>query len=373
MRKIGIDIIGFPRGKLGVGEQSRALARVALAAGYDINFIDCYHPTDNIRNDDAEFEAFIGTRFCYPLRIFSLTQPHIGALLYRNGVNFFKHKHNIFHLAWEFDTRPTNLDHALLFADEIWGISTYTSRSFANDWGIPVHTMPNALTPLDFEKKTRASFNLPEDLYLFYATFDVNSSLARKNPAACIKAFQQAFQNQERVGLVLKASNVKDERPAWRDLQALIGNDDRIFVITEVFSREVMTAFCHCCDAYVSLHRSEGFGLGLIEAFNLKKPVICTAYSGNMDFCTEDTAYLVDYSLVLVRTEEYPYADNFLWAAPSIANAAEQMCAVYAESGERERKINAAFAKSEEFSVKALAPKLDALMEHFISRKAARG
>ncbi len=56
-----------------------------------------------------------------------------------------------------------------------------------------------------------------------------------------------------------------------------------------------------CCDAYVSLHRAEGFGLGLAECMAMGKPVIATGWSGNMEFMDADSAGLVDFTLVPVR------------------------------------------------------------------------
>ena len=45
-----------------------------------------------------------------------------------------------------------------------------------------------------------------------------------------------------------------------------------------------MLDLIHCCDVYVSLHRAEGFGLGMAEAMKMGKAVIATNYSGNTDF-----------------------------------------------------------------------------------------
>ena len=45
------------------------------------------------------------------------------------------------------------------------------------------------------------------------------------------------------------------------------------------------------CDAYISLHRSEGFGLGMAEAMNFGRIVIATDYSGSADFLTPETGF----------------------------------------------------------------------------------
>src|SRR5205085_6826443 len=79
------------------------------------------------------------------------------------------------------------------------------------------------------------------------------------------------------------------------------------------------------CDCYVSLHRSEGFGLTLAEAMALGKPVIGTGYSGNLDFMDEGNSYLVDYEIGLVGPDCEIYPADGEWAEPSIEHAAALM------------------------------------------------
>lgn len=81
------------------------------------------------------------------------------------------------------------------------------------------------------------------------------------------------------------------------------------------------------CDVYVSLHRSEGLGLNLLQAMTLGRPVIATGWSGNMDFMTPEDSCLVGYALVPVRATHYAYRPEAIgpgqvWAEPSIAEAA---------------------------------------------------
>jgi glycosyltransferase involved in cell wall biosynthesis len=78
-------------------------------------------------------------------------------------------------------------------------------------------------------------------------------------------------------------------------------------------------------DSYISLHRSEGFGLGLAESMSLGKPVIGTAYSGNLEFMDAGNSCLVGYRLVDVGPDEYPYGEGQVWADPDIEVAAHYM------------------------------------------------
>jgi glycosyltransferase involved in cell wall biosynthesis len=78
-------------------------------------------------------------------------------------------------------------------------------------------------------------------------------------------------------------------------------------------------------DCYVSLHRSEGFGLGMAEAMALEKPVIATNYSGNCEFVTKNTGYPIPFTLTPLRPHEYVHAEGQVWADPDEDACAETM------------------------------------------------
>ena len=368
--KIGIDLIGFPRGKLGIGEQLRSLLRLAIKAGYKINVIDCYHESDEIENDHSEFDEFISNEFKYPLRIYSLTQNHLAALIYRYGTQYFNNAMNIFHLAWEFESRPTQLDFVLKFSEQIWGISDFTSKSFVNDFGITVKTMHNSVEIPKFEKKSRKYFGIPEDKFLFCFSFDFNSWLTRKNPTAVIEAFKKAFPFNSNVGLVIKVSNVNEQSSLWSKIFESINDCNSIYIINEVLERDVLFSLFDNCDSYVSLHRSEGFGLGIAENMLLGKPVICTSYSGNIDFCNQKNSYLVDYELVKVVEGEYPFSDGCNWAEPSVDSASKLMKEVYENKEMANLKMLQAKQDIErDFSIESLAKTFEKHIECFIESR----
>lgn len=368
--KPGIDIVGFPCGKLGIGDQTRSLIKLAMKSGYDVNLIDCIHPSDNIRNDHYEFSHLITNKFKNPLRIYSLTQNHIAALIYRFGVEFFNNGTNIFQLAWEFDARPQELDAVLRFSDEIWGISNFVSKAFVNDMGIPVRTMPNAVEIPEFNKRTRSDFGLPDKTFLFCYSFDFNSWLTRKNPYAAIQAFQCASFNTAEVGLVIKVSNAREGAKEWREFVSLVKDSAGIYVINEVYEKEKVLALYDCCDCFISLHRSEGYGISLAENMMLKKPVICTGYSGNMDFCNEDNSYIVDFKEIDVKNDEYSFSNGMVWADPIIESAAHKMKEVVSSCKSRNTKVENAYRYIvENYSTEALSGRFDDLIQDFVYRK----
>ena len=95
-------------------------------------------------------------------------------------------------------------------------------------------------------------------------------------------------------------------------------------------------------DCYVSLHRSEGLGLGLAEAMSLGTLTVATAYSGNMEFMSITNSLLVDYEMVPVISSDYPYSGDNFWANPINLDARKKMRLAYSDSIANERLISKA-------------------------------
>jgi hypothetical protein len=57
----------------------------------------------------------------------------------------------------------------------------------------------------------------------------------------------------------------------------------------------------------------------------LGKPVIATAWSGNMEYMTPDNSCLVDYRLIPVNEGEYLHHAGQHWADPVVGHAAAYM------------------------------------------------
>ena len=96
---------------------------------------------------------------------------------------------------------------------------------------------------------------------------------------------------------------------------AAAGRPD-IVVTDGVLAPGHLGASWRMADCYVSLHRSEGLGLTMAESMVLGKPVIATAYSGNLDFMTEENSFLVPYSWTEVPRGAGPYPAGARWAEP---------------------------------------------------------
>ena len=75
------------------------------------------------------------------------------------------------------------------------------------------------------------------------------------------------------------------------ELRHATATDPRIILIETNMSRGEILGLIRVSDAYISLHRSEGFGMGMAEAMNFGRIVIATDYSGCTDFLTNKPAF----------------------------------------------------------------------------------
>jgi glycosyltransferase involved in cell wall biosynthesis len=179
-----------------------------------------------------------------------------------------------------------------------------------------------------FSKKSKGAFGLPDDRFTFLFTFDMGSVMARKNPLGLIAAYKAAFRPDDRAHLAIKVSRGESDPKSFAALKRAAA-DAGVTLINKVLTRPDALALLAACDCYVSLHRSEGLGLGMAETMLMGKPVVATNYSGNTDFMTPNTAYLVDYRRVPIVDDLPPYPRGCLWADPSVSHAAELMRRVY--------------------------------------------
>ena len=260
------------------------------------------------------------------------------------------------HWFWELPSLATGFIKEIERVDEIWVGSRFTQEAMIGHTDKPVHVMPCVVNAPSAIKATRAEFDLPEDACIFLFHFDAASTLARKNPWAVIHAFRKAFPPDERKAsahLVLKTINLSRCPPiAGERLMGEMQEAGGTLLDAELSGTE-MASLLACSDVYVSLHRSEGFGLGIAEAMVAGRPAIATAYSGNLDFMNHQNSCLVGYRLCPVTSAETQYnpgmqsvyEEGQLWADPDIAQAARWMRLLYESPSERKR-IGAAGAST---------------------------
>lgn len=225
---------------------------------------------------------------------------------------------------WELEKLPPPWRHLAPLIDEVWAQSNFIKRVFEKD-SRQVMVMPFSLDAVVPSHKSRVDFGLPENKFIFLFTFDYLSHVARKNPQAVINGFQRAFGNSEEVLLVIKTVNSNRVGTSFADIKGSLEKCSNITFIDEYFQYKDLLRLIQLANCYVSLHRSEGLGLGLAEAMKLGTLVIATNYSGNTDFMNSEDALMVDCTLVPVLSGDYPYGTRNVWAEPSLRSSIEQM------------------------------------------------
>jgi glycosyltransferase involved in cell wall biosynthesis len=222
--------------------------------------------------------------------------------------------------------------------DEVWVSSRFVLEAVSHKSPVPVVCMPHAIDFVVRPEARRAHFGLPEGRFLFLMMYDTHSYQARKNPQGAIEAFRRAFANPRDVGLVVKIKSPESHAAEARWLKSELADVPGIHVLDRTLTRQEVYDLESLCDCFVSLHRAEGFGLGLAESMFLGKPVLGTGYSGNLDFMTVDNSCLVGYDLVPLAEDVGPYQKGQFWAEPDVRHAARLMVRLVEDEAWRREK-----------------------------------
>ncbi len=187
-----------------------------------------------------------------------------------------------------------------------------------------IHYPIEIVIPDTIDEEAENFYNKSSFNFLFI--FDYNSTLERKNPINLIKAFKKAFdKNDKSVSLTIKTSRATRFAKEKSKLLDEIDGYENIHIVEKIFEKDTLHNIIKGCDSYVSLHRSEGFGLTMAEAMFFGKPVIATGYSGNLDFMNSENSFLVDYKTCTVNSKIINYDKNTIWSNPDFEHMAELM------------------------------------------------
>jgi glycosyltransferase involved in cell wall biosynthesis len=329
----GVNLIGYLQDESGWGAATRGYARALESLHLPIAFNDLSGLSSN-RSEDRTLERFdAGHPYCVNLVCVDAAQHF--AVLSHVGTGMFEGRYSIGAWAWELPRFPERWYDRFAYYDEIWVTTSFVANVLAPISPVPVVRIPPVLTPATRASRDSGRRRLgasPEEfVYLF--VFDFHSHMERKNPLALIDAFEAAFAPSEPVRLVIKCVNADSNREGFAAMNAR-AQGYPIDIHTGYWPSQDVSNLMAACDAYVSLHRSEGTGLTITDAMALGKPVIATSWSGNMDFMNVSNSYPVRYELVELRENVGPYRSGEVWADPSVEHAAEQMRSVFEDREE---------------------------------------
>ena len=212
--------------------------------------------------------------------------------------------------------------------DTIIGMSdfnyNYYKRAFSGQSVYKIlYPFRHKLTVVPPPEDLRNRLGIAKDDFVVFFNFDFGSYY-RKNITAELKAFALAFKGDKKAKLVFKTKGADANRHQVAEMMALVeelGIGEQFVHIPQYLPRADLDGLTAACDVYLSLHRAEGFGLGMAEAMSQGKPVVATNWSANTEFCLPETAWCIPYRMVPVLPHEYMVATKE-WAEADVEAAA---------------------------------------------------
>jgi len=316
----GLNIIGHFCYPSGLREAAVQMARAVIRAGGGLSMRD--FPA-SIEADMPIREEYLGLEH-WPVTAFVLSPDQdLETVSWWSGLRMPQARDRVAMWYWELEEVPEAWVPRARQYREIWAPTRFIAEAMRKTLDVPVVDL---LPGVELEPMTplpRSHFGLPEGEFLFLFMFDMCSVFDRKNPMAAVEAFSRAFP-QGGPRLVVKVNRGTFNPEALATLKEGLAKINGI-LLDGTYTRNEAYALMACADAYISLHRSEGFGLTMAEAMLMEKPVIATGYSGNLDFMDANTACLIPYSMIPLEKTHLVYRKGMMWADPHVAKAAEAM------------------------------------------------
>lgn len=157
----------------------------------------------------------------------------------------------------------------------------------------------------------------------------ISSCFPRKGVDILLQAYCDTFTREDDVSLVIKTfpnphNDVEEQIASYKK-----NNPDipEIILINRDLSDEYIVDLYQKCDCLVAPSRGEGFGLPMAEAMLFDLPVITTGYGGQTDFCTDETAWLIDYYFEKAKTHMGLF--NSYWVEPEVAHLSKLLKEIY--------------------------------------------
>ncbi len=352
----GVNVVGYLAAESGIGESARSMLRILKAA--DVPVAPINFRVGNMSRMHESIPGVATTAHLHAINLLHINADQTYIARDSLGASLFEGRYNIGFWAWELKEFPDAWVPAFDLLDEVWVPSTFCQQAIAVKSPVPVLCVPHSVEapPLVSD---RERFGIAPDDIAFFAMCDILSVPERKNPLGVAEAFRKAFPSDERVRLLLKVGNLEFQPDLKAHLAELARADSRITLLEGYLTRPDLWTLIASIDCFVSLHRAEGFGLGMAEAMACGKAVIATPWSGNVDFTRVNNALLVDYTLVELQRDLGPYRRGQVWAEPDVRSAAQAMRQV-AQSPELRARLamQGQQTVADELSPEALAPRV---------------
>jgi glycosyltransferase involved in cell wall biosynthesis len=323
----GVNVFADGRATTGLAESARRHALALVDAGVPMTFTEFNTRAPNRSLTVPRKLEDLRRGKDYPLDLWFINVNEFQ-LIPEHALD----RYTIAMWAWELPEVPDYALAQLPRMDEMWVLSSFVADAFRTATDMPITVIPSVVPQRPGIAGDRAKFGLPQDSMIVLFTFSASSSDARKNPWAVIEAFRLAFQPSEwgtTAHLVIKVVDLNRFPDLATHLTEAVASV-RGTLISRDLTRADMDCLLATCDVYTSLHRSEGFGLGMAEAMAMGKAVVATGYGGNVDFMPPGSAAVVGYDVRPINERDHRFGAEFgdwyrtgqLWAEPDVSQAA---------------------------------------------------
>jgi hypothetical protein len=311
----------------------------------------------------------------YDTVIFHCTPPFWNDHLNKYKIKY-KGKKLIGYTVWETDKLPSTWSTHCNNLDEIW-VPTYWNKIILKKSNV---TVPIEIKPPKFYKKyvlpkvtessigdflntskaliinsTKDKFKYDSSWTVFY---NISELSVRKGVHDTIKCFCETFDNTYKVKLILKIhkkdysdSNVNLCKQRVLDLLSNYKSHPEIVLITSLLSESNIRFLHSIGDCYISLCKSEGWGLPIFDAYNYKNDIIVTKYGGHLEYLKKDHKWYINTKLsnVIDIDSSDLYSNDQHWGIPEISHAKKVIKSYATEKNIK--KVDYITKKSEAFKV----------------------
>ncbi len=339
-RAPGVNVIGYIASDSGLGDFTRRLHRSLEEAGVSVSGLHYGRTASPVAGDVPALTTDVG----HDVNLITVHGDQMRFFADDHGAAVFPGRRSIGYWFWELSELTPRVIQSIDMVDEVWAATEFVADAYRRVTDKPVRVVPVPVPEPERSSATRSDLGLPADRFVFLVTFDHLSITDRKNPIGAIRAFERAFPQPSDDGpmLFVKTLNADERWSEHEELQLAASSRPDVVVVDRHLSRADQMRLIELSDCLVSLHRSEGLGLHLMEAMWLGVPVIATRYSGNLDFMDEYNSVLIDAELVPVVDRQGYYPASAVWAEPDAAQAASAMRRVVDDDADRARIGSAA-------------------------------
>lgn len=344
MSNFGVNVIAFASARLGLGVAARTTISALVRSNIPTAVVDVRLPDGRSDADQTWNHLFItdvAVPLPHPVNVVHIN-PGEASMVLSQFPHWFDRTFNTIVPFFELPEMPTAWASTLAGFDLILAPTAHIASAANAVCSTPIRSYPMGID-VQPSQHDRAHFGLPAERFIFATTFDTDSGLHRKNGLGVIDAFELAFPGENSGAmLAIKLNGIRPPLPPMRAAFERLVRAGKAIVLEQYMSYPDVLSLYQNCDAFVSLHRAEGLGLGLMEAMSFGKPVIGTGWSGNMDFMDDTNSALVPYVFTPVFDTQPEYArerfsTQMHWAEPNTSRAVKLMRRVFEDAAYREQ------------------------------------